>query len=71
MFQRNMLSPSSGAEVTRQGKYRAYIGPEERAEERNSMRGREYGKWMWTNREPSGRLQGGGWVGRGIRSGSI
>jgi hypothetical protein len=23
------------------------------------IRGREYGNWMWTNKEPSGRLQGG------------
>jgi hypothetical protein len=35
--------------------FRGYIGPEGQGL-------REYGNWMQTNREPSGRLQGGGWV---------
>jgi hypothetical protein len=62
-FWRNMLSPSSGVEVTRQGGrgvfYRTWRAW---AEGREPIIGREYGNWMQTNREPSGMLQRGGWV---------
>jgi hypothetical protein len=57
-FQINMLSPSSGDEVTRQGSRGVFIGPEE---EKKPIRERDQ-NWMGANTEPSGRLQEGGWV---------
>jgi hypothetical protein len=64
-FWRNMLSPSSGAEVTRQG-IRGLISWRARVEGREPV-GENMGKGMWTNRESWGRLQGGGWVWSGRR----
>jgi hypothetical protein len=39
MFQRNMLSPSSGDEVTRQGSRGAFIGPEANQREGTELDG--------------------------------
>jgi hypothetical protein len=66
VFWRNMLSPSSGLKWQGReikGLYRTWRA---RAGGREPLRGREYGNGMRTNREPSGRLLGGGsvWSGR-------
>jgi hypothetical protein len=54
---RNMLSPSSGAEVTRQEIKGLHMG----TEEQGLREGRKYVSGMQTHRDPSGRLRGGGW----------
>jgi hypothetical protein len=66
-FWRNMPSPSSGPEVIRQGNRGLYRTWRTGAEGRESIRGRECGNGMQTNRQPSGRSQGGGWVWSGRR----
>jgi hypothetical protein len=57
-----MLSPSSGAEVTKQEGESLYTIWRARAEGSEPITGREYGSGMRTNRKPSGMLQGGGCV---------
>jgi hypothetical protein len=63
MFWRNMLSPSSGSEVTRQGSRGVFIGPEEQELWAGSQS--ERGD-MGTGGGPLGSLQeglqGGGWL---------
>jgi hypothetical protein len=61
-FRRNMLSPSSGVEVTKQGSRGVFIGPEEQGLRTGSQ---SEGGNMGTGWEPIGSLQEGCWEGAG------
>jgi hypothetical protein len=61
-FWRNILSPSSGLLCQGREVEGLYRIRRAKAEGREPIRGKEYGKRMWTNGKPSGRLRGGMFV---------